>query len=240
MSTREARGVVVIGGYSAGLGAALADCLGQSGKTVVALSRSRPTEIVRNEGDAVQTCSPVHFMCDLADEEQVGTAVSTVESLHGPILAYVHNPAHLFVAPFLETPNAEFERAWRTTLIGAANCARAILPAMIARKHGTVIFSGATASTRGGAKFSAFASAKFALRGFAQSLAREFGPRGIHVAHVVIDGLIWDSKGVRARGCRREDCIHPADLAKAYQALIDQPSSAWTLELDVRPAVEKF
>ena len=100
--------------------------------------------------------------------------------------------------------------------------------------------TGATASIRGGAKFAAFASAKFALRGLAQSLAREFGPQGIHVAHVLIDGLIWGPPARDLHGAEQINCISPESIAKTYMGLIEQDSSCWTHEVDIRPYKESF
>jgi NAD(P)-dependent dehydrogenase (short-subunit alcohol dehydrogenase family) len=111
---------------------------------------------------------------------------------------------------------------------------------MAARKHGTVIFSGATAGMRGSANLSAFASAKFALRGLAQELAREFGPKGVHVAHVVIDGLIEGHKTDQRFGPSSTERMDAKEVAKAYLGLAAQNSSAWTQEMDLRPFAERF
>ena len=112
---------------------------------------------------------------------------------------------------------------------------------MAARRQGTVIFSGATAGLRGGANFSAFASAKFALRGLAQALAREFGPKGVHVAHVVIDGLIEGPQtDLRVRTGAKRDGWNSKSVAQAYLDLAAQNPSAWTQEMDLRPFAEKF
>jgi NAD(P)-dependent dehydrogenase (short-subunit alcohol dehydrogenase family) len=118
--------------------------------------------------------------------------------------------------------------------------ARAVLPHMIARGSGAIIFTGATAGLRGGANFSAFASAKFALRGFAQSLAREFAPRGIHVAHVVLDGLIDEVQTDRRFGTSQPGRMEPQAIAQAYLDLARQDVSAWTHEMDLRPFSERF
>jgi NAD(P)-dependent dehydrogenase (short-subunit alcohol dehydrogenase family) len=106
------------------------------------------------------------------------------------IAVLVHNAAALLIKPFDEITADDFERVWRVTCYGAFVASRIVVPHMAARKAGGIILTGATAALRGGPKFAAFASAKFALRGLAQSLSREFGPQGVHVAHVVLDGLI--------------------------------------------------
>jgi NAD(P)-dependent dehydrogenase (short-subunit alcohol dehydrogenase family) len=106
---------------------------------------------------------------------------------------------------------------------------------MRTRHAGTIILSGATAARRGGANFAAFASAKFALRGLAQSMSREFGPHGVHVAHVVIDGLIDAPQSDRRFGQAQSARMDPDAVARAYLALATQHPSAWTHELDLRP-----
>jgi NAD(P)-dependent dehydrogenase (short-subunit alcohol dehydrogenase family) len=111
---------------------------------------------------------------------------------------------------------------------------------MSARGRGTVIISGATASTRGTARFSAFAAAKFALRGLAQSLAREYQPAGVHVAHVILDGLLRGSKSVRRFGARDEDAMDPHAVALAFRQLAEQGSTAFTHEIDLRPHAGRF
>jgi len=116
----------------------------------------------------------------------------------------------------------------------------AVLPGMLEAKHGSLLFIGATASIKAGANFSAFGCAKFALRGLAQSLARELGPEGIHVAHLVIDGVIWGERAENEFKIQRANCLEPESVACTCLHLIDQERSAWTHELDIRPDVETF
>jgi NAD(P)-dependent dehydrogenase (short-subunit alcohol dehydrogenase family) len=132
----------------------------------------------------------------------------------------------------LELEPSDMETMWRVGALGGFLLAREAARHMLPRGRGTVIFTGATASLRGGAGFAAFAGGKFALRALAQSLARELGPSGIHVAHVVLDGQVGrDPAGAK---------IDPDAVAETYLALHLQPKSAWTHELDLRPSVEKF
>jgi NAD(P)-dependent dehydrogenase (short-subunit alcohol dehydrogenase family) len=125
--------------------------------------------------------------------------------------------------------------------LGGFLCAREVLPAMLESGRGTLLFSGATASLRGGARFSGLAVGKFGLRALAQSVAREFGPRGIHAAHVIIDGQI-DTARVRSMMPGRDaaSMLAPDAIAESYWQLHVQHPSAWTQELDLRPASEKF
>lgn len=238
MSTE--RGVAVVGGLGPGLGAALVTLLAQNGYSIATLSRRGGAAGLKALPAGVDRDRIRHYACDMTDEPCVRSVAARIEAELGPITVFVYNAAHLVVAPFLETSAADFETSWRSIVFGATNCARAILPSMLDRGAGTIVLTGATASIRGGARFSAFASAKFALRGLAQSLAREFGPRGIHVAHAVIDGMIWDPNRESAQLVNQKDCLLPEAIASEYLHIIEQPRSAWTHELDLRPDGEKF
>ena len=125
-------------------------------------------------------------------------------------------------------------QAWRTGCFAGFLVGRAAAASMLSRGSGTIIFSGATGSLRGGAEFAAFASPKFALRALAQSMARELGPKGIHVAHVVLDGMIAQEDSPS------ESLLQPAAIAETFYQLHRQNRSAWTHELDLRPSSEKF
>jgi NAD(P)-dependent dehydrogenase (short-subunit alcohol dehydrogenase family) len=152
----------------------------------------------------------------------------------------VHNAHSLVIKPFEQTTPVEFERAWRVACFGAMLSAQSIIPHMAARQKGTIIFTAATAGSRGAANFSAFASAKFALRGLAQSLAREFGPRGVHVAHLVLDGLIDEVQTEQRFGTSPTARMSPQAIAQACLDLSAQHPSAWTHEMDLRPFSERF
>ena len=141
----------------------------------------------------------------------------------------------------LETESAEFERCWRIGCLGGFHVGKAAAEIMVRRGRGTLLFTGATASLRGGANFHNLAVPKFGLRALAQSMAREFGPSGVHVAHVIIDGQILSERTAGLARERPEDALLAPDaIAGNYLALHRQPRSAWTHELDLRPWVEKF
>ena len=148
------------------------------------------------------------------------------------------NAAWFVRAPFLELDSGSFEKAWRACMNSAIGATSAALPLMLKQRHGTILFTGATASLRGSASFAAFAAAKFALRGLAQSLAREFQPRSIHIVHVVLDGVLKESAGRFGVNPARAICAR--DAARVYRLLAEQPPSAWTHELDLRPSAETF
>jgi NAD(P)-dependent dehydrogenase (short-subunit alcohol dehydrogenase family) len=167
----------------------------------------------------------------------------TIEGLigrYGPPRIVIHNAARLHIAPFESTQATDFEQVWRDIVLSAVHLGQAVMPAMAAAGQGAFLVSGATASLRGGARFSAFASAKAGLRSLTQSLAREYGPKGVHVAHVVLDGIL-DTAASRALHARpTETMMALDDVAQAYLTLAEQPRSAWTFEMDLRPMGEAF
>ncbi|MBI2771094.1 MAG: SDR family NAD(P)-dependent oxidoreductase [Burkholderiales bacterium] len=178
--------------------------------------------------------------CNLADPAETQQAIARLTASHGPVDVLVYNAGRLVIAPFLELGPADFEACWQAGPAGAANCARAVLPSMLERGSGTLLFTGATMSLRGSARFGAMAAGKFGLRGLAQSLAREFQPQGIHVAHVLLDGLLEGSASVLRFGGRDTMPLQPGTVAASYRWLAEQPRSAWTHELDLRTLSEKF
>jgi NAD(P)-dependent dehydrogenase (short-subunit alcohol dehydrogenase family) len=176
----------------------------------------------------------------MTNAEQVNAAVAQAEARFGPASVYVHNAAAFHMQPFLETDPGVFESLWRTMCLGAVHGAQRVLPAMLEARQGALLFIGATASVKAGANFPAFGAAKFALRGLAQSLARELGPRGIHVAHLVIDGVIWSQRARDELRMSEAQCLDPRAVARTCVYLLQQERSAWTHELDIRPDVETF
>jgi NAD(P)-dependent dehydrogenase (short-subunit alcohol dehydrogenase family) len=152
----------------------------------------------------------------------------------------IHNAHVLDIKPFEQTTASEFEQAWRVACLGAMGAVPAMIPHIAALAQGANILTGATAGLRGAANFSAFASAKFALRGFAQSLAREYGPKGVHVAHIVIDGLIDEPQTDQRFGFPSSGRMNPGAIAQAYLDLSAQHPSAWTHEMDLRPFSERL
>ena len=151
----------------------------------------------------------------------------------------VYNAGSFLMAPLAETTPEEYQRLWALNCLGAFLCARQVVPGML-KTGGTVIFTGATAAVKAAANFAAFASSKFALRGLAQSMARELGPQGVHVAHVVIDGIIWTPRTRELHGLSESQCLKPEAIADTFLHLIRQDRSAWTHELELRPDSESF
>jgi NAD(P)-dependent dehydrogenase (short-subunit alcohol dehydrogenase family) len=224
--------IALIGGAGEGLGAALGRRFAQGGLEVVLSSRT--------QGERA----------DLRDEAEVIALFDRVEK-RGPIEVAIFNAGANFRASILDTPADMFEKVWRLGCYAGFLFGREAAKRMAARGKGTILFTGATASVRGASQFAAFAAAKGGLRQVAQSMARELGPRNIHVAHVVIDGMI-DNRRTRERMAeRRKELNLNADLppdgmlatdaiAELFWQLHAQPRSAWTFEADLRPWAEKF
>jgi NAD(P)-dependent dehydrogenase (short-subunit alcohol dehydrogenase family) len=185
------------------------------------------------------------FGCDARREEQVVELVRRVETEVGPIEVAVFNVGGNVRASILDETAQRYFKVWEMGCLGGFHVGREVARRMAERGRGTILFTGATASLRGGASFAAFAGAKAALRALAQSMARELGPRGIHVAHVVVDGAI-DTAFIREQFPERyatkaqDGILDPDAIAENYWQLHQQPRNAWTFELDLRPWLEKW
>jgi NAD(P)-dependent dehydrogenase (short-subunit alcohol dehydrogenase family) len=189
------------------------------------------------------------FASDARKEEEVIALVEQIESTIGPIEVLVFNIGANAPSSVLEETARKYFKIWEMACFGGFLNAREVAKRMVAREgdgpKGTIIFTGATASLRGSANFAAFSGAKHALRALAQSMARELGPRGIHVAHIVVDGAI-DTEFIRENFPQRyelkdqDGILNPDHIADNYWMLHGQPRDAWTHELDLRPWIEKF
>lgn len=218
--------IALVGGAGEGLGAALGRRFAKGGLEVVLCSRTQGEK------------------ADLREESQVIDLFDRVEK-RGSVEVAVFNAGANFRSSILDTPADMFEKVWRLGCYAGFLFGREAARRMTPRGRGTILFTGATASVRGSAQFAAFAAAKGGLRQVAQSMARELGPKNIHVAHVVIDGVI-DNRRSRERMAERVKDL-PADGLLATDAIAElfwqihvQPRSAWTFEADLRPWAEKF
>jgi NAD(P)-dependent dehydrogenase (short-subunit alcohol dehydrogenase family) len=231
------RPTLLISGVAEGLGADIAETFAQAGHDVIGISRSnRSTEHLTHRVEQAGGRYK-HIACDITQATDTTAAIAPYAER---IDVLIHNAHALTIKPFEQTTADEFEHAWRVACLGAVIAAQSVIPHMAARRQGAIILTGATAGLRGGGNFSAFASAKFALRGFGQSLAREFGPKGIHVAHVVLDGLIDEPQTDLRFGSAPSGRMNASAIAKAYLDLATQHPSAWTHEMDLRPFSERF
>jgi NAD(P)-dependent dehydrogenase (short-subunit alcohol dehydrogenase family) len=220
----------IVIGVGPGLGVALVQkCVGE-GMKVSAGARDR--DRLRKLLDERGLHEVPALRCDVTDPASVESAFADAVGDGGAPDLVVFNASGYARGSILELTAGQLEAAWRVGCLGGFHVGQAAAKLMVPAKRGTILFTGATASLRGSANFAPFAIAKFGLRALAQSMARELGPKGIHVAHVVIDGQI---------GVADDDSkLRPADIAEAYWSLYRQPRSAWTLEADLRPWGEKF
>ncbi len=221
--------VAVIIGVGPGLGAALARRFAAGGLRVAIAART----LEKVEGIASAIDGARAFPCDVSDEQQVETLFASIEAEMGPVEVAIHNASagHGKVS-VLEVDAQRFRTAWKVSAFGGFLVGRAAAQRMVGRGHGSILFTGATASLRGSSGFGAFAHGKFALRAIAQSMARELGPMGVHVAHVVIDGHIGEKDDA--------SYLSPDAIAETYWNLHAQQRSAWTFEIDLRPWSETF
>jgi len=240
------RSAVVVGvGPPRGLGAAIARRFAHEGFRVTIVGRSAEKvnaslDELREIGAAAQA-----VIGDVTDEVLVRSAVTQADVPDAPVEVAVFNAGGNWPKSFLDMDAAFLEGMWRVNALAGFCFAKAAIEAMLPRRRGVLIFTGASASLRGRANFGGFASAKAALRALAQSAAREFGPQGIHVAHVVVDGAI-DGDRINTflpqlKAQRGEDgLLDPDAIAENYWRLFQQPRSAWTHEIDLRPWVEPW
>jgi NAD(P)-dependent dehydrogenase (short-subunit alcohol dehydrogenase family) len=185
------------------------------------------------------------YASDARKEEEVVALIERIEAERGPIEVFVFNIGANVPSSILEETARKYYKVWEMACLGGFLNAREVAKRMVVRGRGTMLFTGATASLRGSANFAAFAGAKHALRALAQSLARELGPKNIHVAHVVVDGAI-DTEFIRTNFPERyalrdqDGILNPEHIAENYWYLHTQPRDAWTFELDLRPYMEKW
>jgi NAD(P)-dependent dehydrogenase (short-subunit alcohol dehydrogenase family) len=240
----ERRAALVIGAGDA-TGGAIARRFARGGYVAVGTRREKSRldpliEAIRAEGGEAHG-----FGSDARIEAEVVELFATIERDIAPIEALVFNIGANVNFPIRETTERVYRKVWEMAALAGFLTGREAARVMVPRGKGTIIFTGATASIRGGAGFSAFAGAKFALRALAQSMARELGPQGVHVAHTIIDGAIdtaWIAENFPQRHALKDQdgILNPDHIAEAYWQLHIQPRDAWTHELDLRPWMEKM
>jgi NAD(P)-dependent dehydrogenase (short-subunit alcohol dehydrogenase family) len=232
-------------GHPEGVGCAVARRFAREGFQITAFGRNaaKLDEARRNLRELSPTCEVV--VGDVTDEAVVSKLVADCDRPDAPLEVAVFNAGGNWPSGYLDMDAAFLEGMWRVNALAGFLFSKAAIARMLPRKRGTMIFTGATASLRGRTGFGGFASAKAALRALAQSCAREFGPQGIHVAHVVIDGAV-DGDRINTlipnlKSARGEDgLLSPDAIAENYWSLHCQQRSAWTHELDVRPWSETW
>jgi NAD(P)-dependent dehydrogenase (short-subunit alcohol dehydrogenase family) len=233
MRDRYERALIV--GAGEGLSAALARRLAGAGMKVGLAARSvqKIDALAAETGAATQRC-------DATSRADVAALFAAMDgALGGPPEVVIYNASHRVRGPFVGLDPAEVERTLAVCAFGGFLVAQEAARRMLGAGRGAILFTGASASVKGYAQSAPFAMGKFALRGLAQSLARELQPQGIHVGHVVIDGGIRSARRMEPAGTP-DSLLDPAAIAQAYLDLLNQDRSAWTWEIELRPWVERF
>ena len=240
------KGVALIVGAGEGNGAAIARRFAREGYTACVTRRNADhlAELVKqieSEGGRAHA-----FGSDARKEESVQALIEQIESEIGAIEVLVFNVGSNVPCSILDETARKYHKIWEMACFSGFLNAREVARRMVQRERGTILFTGATASLRGAAQFAAFAGAKAALRALAQSMARELGPRNIHVAHVVIDGAV-DTDFIRtnmpdlyAERMPKDGILMPEHVAENYWRIHAQPRDAWTFEMDLRPYMETW
>ena len=223
----------LIVGAGFGLSASLARVFAKAGMTVALAARS--TDKLAGLAGEIGAKT---YACDASDGAQVDKLFAALDAASAPDVV-VYNASYRTRGPLTELDPVEVAKALEITAFGAFLVAQAADKGMVRKAHGAILFTGASASVKGYAQSAPFAMAKFALRGLAQSMARELSPQGIHVAHFVIDGGIASARRV-APADKPDSLLDPEAIAASYLAVLNQPRSAWTQEVELRPWVEKF
>jgi NAD(P)-dependent dehydrogenase (short-subunit alcohol dehydrogenase family) len=238
-------GVCCVIGAGDATGSAVARRFAKEGYTVCAARRTATALKPLVDQITVEGGKAVAFGLDARREDQVVNFFHQIEAEVGPVEVLVFNVGGNVRFPVLETTAQKYFKVWEMCAMAGFLAGREAARLMLPRGRGTLLFTGATASLRGAAGFSAFAGGKAALRALAQSMARELGPKGLHVAHVVIDGMI-DTAFTREHFAQRveevgpDGILNPDHIADAYWWLHEQPRDAWTFELDLRPSAERW
>jgi NAD(P)-dependent dehydrogenase (short-subunit alcohol dehydrogenase family) len=233
MTANDVKSALIVGA-GAGLSAALARALAREGIAVALAARTTGDldSLVRETGARA-------FACDASRREDVDKLFAGLDAAIGAPDVVVYNASFRTRGPFVELDPVDVEKAIAVTAYGAFLVAQQAARRMLPKKQGAILLTGASAGVKGYPQSAPFAMGKFALRGLAQSMARELSPQGIHVAHVVIDGGIRSARRV-ALPEAPDSLLDPDAIAATYMHLIHQPRSAWTWEIELRPWVEKF
>jgi NAD(P)-dependent dehydrogenase (short-subunit alcohol dehydrogenase family) len=224
----------LIVGTGSGLSASLARAFAKASMKVVLAARS-----TAKLQPLASEIGGTAFACDATKADDVAKLFRAVTEQIGEPEVVVYNASYRQRGPFVELDPAEVEKSLTVTAYGGFLVAQEAARRMLPRGRGALLFTGASASIKGYAQSAPFAMGKFALRGLAQSLARELGPQGIHVAHFVIDGGIRSERRPDPPD-RRDSLLDPDAIAATYLHVLQQPRSAWTWEVELRPWVEKF
>ena len=234
---RSAKPVCVVAGVGPGNGAAFARRFAAEGFAVALMARK--TELIQQLASTLPGARA--YACDVGDASSVQRAFDGVRKDLGDVDVLVYNAGSGVWGTVEDVSAADFETSWRVNTLGAFLASKEVIPAMKAAKHGSIVFIGATASRRGNVKTVAFAPAKAAQRSLAESMARHLWPSGIHVALVIVDGVV-DLPSTRQRMPGKPDTffIKPDDVAETVLMLTQQKPSVWSFEIEARPFGETW
>lgn len=224
----------LIVGAGSGLSASLAHCFAKAGMKVALAARSPQKLAEFATATAART-----YNCDAAKRDEVEALFGKLDAEGNAPDVVVYNPSYRVRGPLIELDPAEVEKTIAISAFGGFLVAQAAVRRMLPLRQGALLFTGASASVKGYAQSAPFAMGKFALRGLAQSLARELGPQGIHVAHFIIDGGIRSARRP-VEADKPDALLDPDAIAQSYLQVLQQPRSAWSQEVELRPWVEKF
>ena len=230
---------MLVAGAGLGLGAALARRFAAAGHPVALGARSGAAITAVADEITAAGGRALALPYDVSDEEAVAGAIDRLEAALGPVQFLLYNAGNYVPGGVDQVRPEEFRAAWETGPWGAFLHARRLLPSMAQRREGAVLFTGATSSVHAPGRAPAFASAKFGLRGLAMSLMRQWGPQGVHIAHLLIDGAILTPRAAREAG-DAPDYLRPADIAETYYQVATQAPSSWSFELDLRPFTDDY
>ncbi|MCP4382831.1 MAG: SDR family NAD(P)-dependent oxidoreductase [Hyphomicrobiales bacterium] len=233
--------VALVAGVGPGLGVALVEKFASEGFRVAAVARNlEKLEALLGERGLAE--KEKAYSCDVSDPQAVEALFGTVESELGAPSLVAYNAGAFIIGSITELDPDDVARCWQIGCFGGFLVGQAAARGMLAAEiGGTMLFTGATAGLRGSARFAPFAMTKFGLRALAQSMARELGPKGIHVAHIIIDGGIGEFTGsLSAEVDAPDKTLSPDAIAETYWQVHKQHRSTWTQELDLRPWVETF
>lgn len=239
------KAVILGAGPAEGIGAAVARRFAREGLHVFISGRN--IEKVEHSADQIRAAggSAEAIKVDVTSEAEIEGLFDHVRGREGNLEVAVFNAGGNMPAAFEDLSAGDFEHVWRVCCFGAFLAAKQALPILRSQGFGSMLFTGASASLRGKPNFGQFASAKAALRNLVQALAREYGPHGVHIAHIIIDGLVNGERagalfGEHLAKLGPDGALDPGDIAAAYWMLHQQPRSTWTHELDLRPFNEAW
>ena len=229
--------ICVVIGLGPGLGSAYARRFSEGGYQVALLGRTQST--LDQYASMIENSMPV--VCDVSDRDSVRAAFEIIRTKLGNPSVVIQNAGSGVFKGFMETTAQELRDSLSSNIEGLFHVAKEALPFMVEQKQGSIIVTGATAAWRGSAKTSAFAAAKGGQRWLTQALAKEFAPKGVHISYIIVDGIV-DMPRTRQWMPNRpsNEFIAPSAVAETAWFLAHQPNEAWTFELDVRPAPEKW